>query len=112
MGKAPVLKIPTSAALMMRKRNRILLSTQEKFLNFNANRLIGDTSSSEKIIVILTNPKEVKTGTRTCSGKNINAVRKIAFAGVGSPMNESLCRVSTLNLANRKEENTAIKIEM
>lgn len=34
---------------------------------------------------------------------------KMVFAGVGTPMNELVCRVSILNLANRIAEKTVMR---
>ena len=45
----------------------------------------------------------------SCAKINGNEAIKIVFAGVGSPMNEEVCRVSTLNFANRNAENIVIR---
>lgn len=91
-----------------RKANRSLLFAHEKSLNFKAKSSKGVTKSNENTIVIPVNIGLVNTNALTDSGKKTNEVRNIAFAGVGNPINESVCLVSTLNLAKRNADKTAI----
>ena len=50
-------------------------------------------------MVIPVNTGVVKMMALIDSGKKTKEVRNNALAGVGTPINESVCRVSTLNLA-------------
>lgn len=45
---------------------------------------------------------------RSCSKTNASPTIKMVMAGVGTPMNESVCLVSILNLASRMAEATVI----
>ena len=93
------------------KVNRILLSAQDMFLNFNANSLNSATNSSEKITVIAnsTYPFEIIFATRlSCAITKGKALINNAFAGVGRPIKESDCRVSILNFASLNAEHAAM----
>jgi len=108
IGNAPALRIINSNTDKARKVNLIWLFAHEKSLNFNANNSNGATNNNEKTMVIPVNTGVLKMTPLRDSGKKTNEVRNIAFAGVGTPINVSVCRVSTLNLANRNAEKTAI----
>ena len=47
--------------------------------------------------------------TRNACSPKMSELQKSALAGVGKPINWLLCRVSRLNLANRKAEKAAIR---
>ena len=108
MGNAPAFNRIIRNTDRARKVSLSLLLTHEKSLNFNAKSSKGATSSKENTIVIPVSTGVVKMIVLTDSGKKTNEVRNNAFAGVGTPINESVCRVSILNLASRKAEKTAI----
>ncbi len=108
MGKAPAFNANNRNTDTARKVNLNLLFAQEKFLNFSEKSSMGDTINNEKITVIPVRTGVVNTIDRTESGKKTSEVMNMAFAGVGTPINKSVCRASTLNLANRNAEKTAI----
>lgn len=103
-----MIKINAESAM---KTYRILLLFQSKDLNFSEKRGNSATIKYENTII-------------TASRKNILPVSiasellpddmkaseqmNSAVAGVGTPINESVCRVSMLNLASRRAENTAM----
>lgn len=107
-GKAPAFKITNRNTDRARKVNLIWLLAHEKSLNFRANNSKGATSNNENTIVIPVNTGAVKTIALIDSGKKTSDVKNNAFAGVGTPIKESVCRVSMLNLANLSAEKTAI----
>ena len=82
-----------------------LFSRYEYDLNFSANK--GSSEFSSQAITMLS--PQMKKGFRmvgvrfklSCSTTKANPIIKIVMAGVGTPINESVCRVSTLNLAKR-----------
>ena len=93
------------------KRNRILLSAHEKFLNFKANNLISATNKNEKISAMIRSTTPLLTNSETKVSPDItkgNALMNSALAGVGSPINESVWRSSILNFASLSAENAAI----
>ena len=110
MGKAPALNSINSNTDKPRKVNLTWLLVQEKSLNFKAKSSKGATSRNENKIVIPVRTDAVNVIALIESGKKTNAVRNKAFAGVGTPINESVWRVSTLNLANLSAEKMAIII--
>ncbi len=91
-----------------RKVNLILLSAHEKVLNFRANSSILDTSKIENTTHIKANITGLYTMSKIGDFRNGSPVMKIAFAGVGSPLNESDCDSSRLNIANLRAEPTTI----
>lgn len=108
IGNAPALKNTNSNTERARKVNLIWLCVHEKSLNFKANNSNGATNKNEKIIVMPVNTGVVKMMALIDSGKKTKEVRNSALAGVGTPINESVCLVSTLNLAKRIAEKIAI----
>ncbi len=105
-GNPADLKMAMSNTAPIRKVNLTLLSDQVKFLNFNANSGMGETMSHENKMVMVSKvmPPNQETGKMAMSDGNPQM--KSACAGVGTPMNASLCRVSILNLANRTAAKT------
>jgi hypothetical protein len=91
-----------------RKVNLILLSAQEKFLNFKANSSILETSKIEKTTQIRDNITGLYTTSKIGDFRNGSPVMKIAFAGVGNPLNESDWDSSRLNIANLRADATTI----
>ena len=101
---------------MAKNTNLTRLSLIFKFLNFNEN--IGNSETNNKDNT--TDALAIRIGTFSIlpiiSFKKLgyfkvitgNEAQKIAFAGVGNPINDSLWRVSTLNFASRKPEKTGI----
>ena len=88
----------------------ILLSFQDRFLNFKENIGISETSNQENR----------QTNMNKQTGWQFSEINKSwapatkdpqnsAFAGTGRPINELVCRVSLLNFAKRNAENTEIK---
>jgi len=93
-----------------RKVNRNWLPLHAKFLNFNAKSGSGETISPENRIVA-----ENKTASPSHSGEEGRGKAVInegipqinnAWAGVGTPINESLWRASILNFARRMADKT------
>jgi hypothetical protein len=105
-GNPADLKIAISNTAPIRKVNRTLLSAQVKFLNFNANSDKGETMSHENRTVMLCNVMAPNQASGKMAMSDGNPQIKSAWAGVGTPMNASLCRVSILNLANRMAAKT------
>jgi len=90
---------------MIKKINLILLSFQERFLNFSANIGSSETKRSDIIIVITNKTTGCKINVSSasylpCSVISERAAIKSAFAGVGKPINDSACRESMLNFAD------------
>ncbi len=104
-------KTTIAIAVISKKMNRSWLSRQVKFLNLSANKGKGDTNKSENTTVIPIRKNEFKSHRLNGAGRNTSAVINKALAGVGTPMNESCCFSSMLNLAKRKAENAANKNE-
>ena len=83
-----------------------LLELHCKFLNFSANSGSGATINQENNIVIPINgicPNQ--PGGNNFIKDGIPQINK-ACAGVGTPMNESFCRISILNFAKRMAAKT------
>lgn len=89
-----------------------LLSRNEMLLNFKEIMGISDTSKAEstmvKAIRKYTLCKILNIKSLLFKMKGREAIRK-AFAGVGIPINESVWRVSILNLASLMAENMATR---
>jgi len=90
---------------------RILLLFQSNDLNFNEKSGNSATSKYENITVAANIKKRLSVSVaheyppdEIKHNEHINN----ALAGVGNPINESVCRESMLNFANRNAENTAI----
>jgi hypothetical protein len=84
-----------------------------KDLNFSANRGNSATKSQEliigKAIIKYLELKIVSAQSGPlCKTKGIEIIKR-AFAGVGTPIKESVCLVSRLNLASRTAENIGIR---
>lgn len=95
------------------KINRILLSAHERFFILSENIGSSETINNDCIPIKMSKILGSVIQRITKLGavyKNTNPDQKIAFPGVGSPMNELVWRVSILNLANRSAENT-VKIK-
>jgi hypothetical protein len=87
----------------------ILLFFQSNDLNLSEKRGNSDTSKYENMTVTANRKKRLFVRKfQSLNEMNANEQMKIALAGVGSPINESLCRVSILNFASRNAENTAM----
>ena len=83
---------------------QISLLLKVNFLTFNENNGISAFSKKALTAVRITSPYSLKsTAFRKLSGKKTKGklVIKSAFAGVGNPIKELVCRVSMLNFANR-----------
>jgi len=93
-GKPAALKMAMSNTAASKKVNRLWLPTQAKFLNFNANKGSDETMSPENKIVIDDNTAEPSHSGARGSGKTVkrDGIPQInsAWAGVGTPINESL----------------------
>ncbi len=106
-GKPAALKMAINNTATNRKVNLNLFSLHAKLLNFNANRGMGETISQENNKVMTTNVAGPNQATGVMAIRDgIPQINK-ACAGVGTPMKESLWRVSILNFANRMAEKTA-----
>ncbi len=105
-GNPADLKIAMSNTAPIRKVNLTLLSGQVKFLNFNANSAMGETMSHENRMVMVSKVMAPNQASGKMAMSDGNPQMKSAWAGVGKPMNASLCRVSILNLASRMAAKT------
>lgn len=88
--------------------------TESPFLTFNENIGIGETSRADKTktIAIMAIGEAVNTSNQSLYellSPSITPTINMAFAGVGSPINEVVCWVSILKIANLSAEKTAIK---
>ena len=92
-----------------KKMKLTLLSFQDRFLNFNENIGISETKRYENIATRAKRYKALKLSEikKECAPTTKDP-QKRAFAGTGSPINELVCRSSTLNLANLNAEKTEI----
>ena len=88
----------------------ILLLSQLKFLNFNENIGISEIKKKDdnNIRPSIKNQPALRLNIQ-CPAPVTKDDQKRAFAGVGKPINVFVCRLSTLNFANRQAENTAIR---
>ena len=69
--------------------NRILLSTQAKVLNLNANNSQGATNKKENVNVMITRNRSFEMNVSHGPFKYTREVMNNALAGVGRPMKES-----------------------
>ena len=91
-------------------RKRILLSFQEKFLNFSANMGISATIIQlDRRIMARRIYADRGLSCRQEPMLMMNAPQNKALAGVGNPINEDVCRVSRLNFASLRAEKAAIR---
>lgn len=106
-GNPASLKMAINNTDNKRKVNLILFPSHLKSLNFNANKGKGETISQENknVIAIRTIPLTHPTGNNPAR-EGIPQMNS-EWAGVGTPIKESLWRVSTLNFANRRAAKTA-----
>ena len=94
----------------MRSMYLNLLSFQVKFLNFNASMGTSDTNNRQKSSMKRKRNTALNfPETRNAYCPSTKELQNKAFAGVGNPMNSVVCRVSVLNLANRKAEKAAMR---
>lgn len=98
-----------SGILINKKVKLILLSFQDRFLNFKENIGSSDTNRNEKIKIKSSIIKTLLFANKKSFPPAMSDPQKKAFAGVGIPMKEEVCRVSILNLANRRAEKMAMK---
>ena len=91
-----------------RKVNLILFSFQLKFLNLSAKKSSLETMSKEKTSVIAISIQLWYNQPPTVFEIKGNDVIKSVLEGVFKPLKESVCVSSTLKIANRKAEKTAM----
>src|SRR5688500_14078738 len=108
IGTARYWRVNKSNTARSRKVNRILLSSHLKLLNLNAKNSIRDTSRNENSRVMATSIAGSYSQRPTWLYSKGSEVMKIVLAGVFNPRKESRCVSSTLKIASRKAENTAM----
>ena len=103
-------KIANSGIHTSKKMKLTLLSFHEKFLNLSENMGTSEISSHEERHTNIKRYSGWKDSpvTKECIPEPIAPQNK-ALAGTGRPMNDEVCRVSLLNLASLKPENTAMR---
>ena len=87
----------------------ILFSCHPQCLNFKAN--IGISATRSQLLIntrTMSSRITCDCATSISSLPTMSAAQKRAFAGVGNPMNDVVCRSSRLNFASRIAENAAI----
>ena len=85
------------------------LPAHPQFLNYRANIGISAINSQLLMHIIASIGNTIIEELSMMSGCDTsNDAQNKALAGVGSPMNDVVCRVLRLNLANRRAENAAI----
>ena len=92
------------------KINLILLSCQERFLNLRANMGISATKRKQDNNMNMKRKKALNFSEteKTVIAHNQRSPKQ-GVGRVGTPMKDDVCRVSILNLANRKAEKAAIR---
>ena len=99
-------------AEIITKIYRILLLFQSNDLNLSEKSDNSATSKYENTTTTANRKKRLSVSLAHVFSPDVTKTSeqmKIALAGVGNPINESVCRVSMLNLANRNAEKTVMK---
>lgn len=104
----PTPRVAQNAMAAATRIKRGALSLSLRFLNFNENILRGEFISQHSIRSTGRNTKLEKRESAPFMNVAVYPIQNIAFAGIGIPMNDVVCRVSILNLARRIAPATGI----
>lgn len=106
----PRIKMKSSDSTMSRCCRHICLMLSDLTLRENMGMGATSRADSTNDNAMMAVGEEVKIWNHLAKGLSkprISPTMNMALAGVGSPMNDTVCRVSILNFANRRAEKMA-----